>query len=72
MGWPVQAITYGIIQRSGSKKSALLGKCGARSAPETQLLANRFLVFFAQLAKLRNQELILFLASLANHQMWES
>jgi hypothetical protein len=38
-------VTYGIIQCSGSKKSALLGKSGAQSTPETQFLAYCFLIF---------------------------
>ncbi len=38
-------ISYKNIQHSSSKKSALLSKSGARSAPETQFLAYCFLFF---------------------------
>ncbi len=44
------SLTPQIIQHSGSKKSALLAKWGAQSAPETQFLAYCSPLFFAFLA----------------------
>jgi hypothetical protein len=48
-----QPNTYGIIQCSRSKKSPLLGKRGAQSAPETQFL----LITFLFLLCLRNYKI---------------
>jgi hypothetical protein len=43
--WFASGLPTGLSSTPEEKKSALLGKRGARSTPETQFLAYRFLIF---------------------------